>query len=360
MDIKTDKIFIQIASYRDNELVPTIKDCIANSDKPDNLVFGICWQHGENEDLSEYLSKPNFKIISVHYSASNGCCWARSIIQKLYDNEEYTLMLDSHHRFVKGWDTILIKMFKDLKNKGIQKPLITSYLPKYIPISENENLPNNNLSDNDVYMLEEREMVPKQMIFREFTIDGHILPKGHSIENHQSLNEPIKSIFFSAHFAFVEGNFVNDVPYDPKLYFIGEEFSICVRAFTKGYDLFHPHILIAWHYYKRLSSVKHWDDDKKWFEKDLRSKKYFQTIFSNFDTYGIGKVRSIDDYIKYSELDFMDDYFNYDIFENYFDHKNKINLNNKINLENKTSKIEHDWENIKKNDDLYFLDDFND
>ena len=35
------KIFIQIASYRDPELLFTIKDCINNANKPNNLVFAI-------------------------------------------------------------------------------------------------------------------------------------------------------------------------------------------------------------------------------------------------------------------------------------------------------------------------------
>ncbi len=38
------KIFIQIASYRDPQLIPTIKDCIDKSKKPENLRFGICRQ----------------------------------------------------------------------------------------------------------------------------------------------------------------------------------------------------------------------------------------------------------------------------------------------------------------------------
>ena len=33
------KIFIQIASYRDPQLIPTIKDMLANAKKPKNLVL---------------------------------------------------------------------------------------------------------------------------------------------------------------------------------------------------------------------------------------------------------------------------------------------------------------------------------
>ena len=53
MEQTNNKIFIQIASYRDPELIHTIDNCIENSDNPENLNFGICWQHDEKEDLSK-------------------------------------------------------------------------------------------------------------------------------------------------------------------------------------------------------------------------------------------------------------------------------------------------------------------
>jgi hypothetical protein len=39
-----ETIFISIASYRDPELLPTLRDCIANAKQSDRLVFGICRQ----------------------------------------------------------------------------------------------------------------------------------------------------------------------------------------------------------------------------------------------------------------------------------------------------------------------------
>ena len=36
-----NRIFVQIASYRDPELVPTIKSMLENAKKPKNLRFGI-------------------------------------------------------------------------------------------------------------------------------------------------------------------------------------------------------------------------------------------------------------------------------------------------------------------------------
>lgn len=281
-----NKIFIQIASYRDTQLIPTLKDCIQNADKPENLTFGICWQHDETENLTEFLNDERFKIISIHYNKSKGCCWARNLLQSLYNDEEYTLQLDSHHRFIQGWDTTLIDMYKKLVNNGISKPLITTYLPSYNP-------------ENDPI---ERVQCPWQISFKEYTKDHQVLFIPSHINNWQSLTEPVLAKFYSAHFAFASGSFVKEVPHDPLLYFTGEEMSITVRAYTHGYTLYHPHILIAWHEYTRNYRNKHWGDHKDWWKIDKFSKEHYLTIFHNYGIYGLGKERTIEDYLHFSEV----------------------------------------------------------
>jgi hypothetical protein len=289
-----NKIFIQIASYRDPELLPTIKNCIENADQPDNLTFGICWQHATEDlwdNLNDYINDIRFKVISIHYSQTKGCCWGRNKLQQLYDGEEYTLQLDSHHRFIKGWDTILINMFNQLKEKGHEKPLITTYLPSYNP----ENDPNG------------RKLVPWKIDLKEITKEKQVLFIPSNIANFSLLTEPISAKFYSAHFAFTTGQFIKEVPHDPHLYFTGEEMSITVRAYTYGYTLFHPHIVIAWHEYTRKNRTKQWDDDKEWWKKDLHSKKHYLQIFSNIDKpYGLGSQRTLQDYISFSGVNFLD------------------------------------------------------
>ena len=103
-------IYLQIASYRDAELLPTLRDCHSKAAHPENLRFGICWQHDETEGLSEFLRDPRFRMIEVPYPESKGVCWARNAIQALYAGETYTLQLDSHHRFVADWDVKLMRL----------------------------------------------------------------------------------------------------------------------------------------------------------------------------------------------------------------------------------------------------------
>ena len=50
---------------------------------------------------------------------------------------------------------------------------------------------------------------------------------------------------------FADGKFCKEVLYDPHYLFHGEEINLTVRAFTHGYDLFHPHKPVVYHEYSQ-------------------------------------------------------------------------------------------------------------
>jgi hypothetical protein len=297
--IKKDKIFIQIASYRDPQLLPTLRDCIEKAKHPENLVFSIAWQHSHDDEwdnLDEFKNDSRFRIIDINHKISKGACWARYMLQQTYDNEEYTFQLDSHHRFIENWDEELIGMIKHLQSKGHAKPLLTSYISSFDP----ENDPQG------------RNMVPWKMNFDRFIPEGAIFFLPAAIDNHSTLTEPIPARFYSAHFCFTIGEFVKEVPHDPQYYFHGEEISIAVRAFTWGYDLFHPHKIIAWHEYTRKGRTKQWDDDKDWGNRNSESHRRNRKLFEmdgevrdiNFCIWGFGYIRTLRDYEKYAGISF--------------------------------------------------------
>ena len=62
------KIFVQIAAYRDPQLVPTIKDMLANAKKPKNIVLGIARQYSPEDgfdNLDEYRKDKRFRILDI-------------------------------------------------------------------------------------------------------------------------------------------------------------------------------------------------------------------------------------------------------------------------------------------------------
>jgi glycosyltransferase involved in cell wall biosynthesis len=294
-----NSIFIQIASYRDPQLVPTIIDMLDKSKYPDNLTIGIAWQHSAEDSwdsLDEFKNDIRFKIIDINYKESKGVCWARNKVQSLYSGQKYTLQLDSHHRFAQNWDETLIQMLCDLQNEGYSKPLITSYIPSFDP----DDYPNS------------RILTPWKMNFDRFIPEGAVFFLPSSFDTWDDNTKPLPARFYSAHFAFTLGQFCQEVQHNPEYYFHGEEISIAVRAYTHGYDLFHPHKVVCWHEYTRKGRTKQWDDDKEWIKKNdachLKNRQLFKMDGENtdidFGIYGFGSVRTLRDYEKYSGLSF--------------------------------------------------------
>ena len=297
-------IFVQIASYRDPELVPTIKDCIAKAKHPERLTFGVCWQNSPDEsEVEDFLkSVPKLTYLNVPHFSSRGLCWARSLIQKMYKGEDYTLQIDSHHRFVEGWDTELEHMVELTESP---KPIIGSYCEQYYPLEP----------DKEVLKR------PFHMVGKRFTPNGTIVFVPEVIPNFEKLTKPVRARFVSGHFFFTVGQHCEEYRYDPNIYFCGDEISLSVRSFTLGYDLFHPYKHLLWHEYSRKLRVKHWDDfvlenkktgkiEKMWHEIDkegyVRLRQMLREEDNGLDLgeYDLGNVRSHKEYEDYAGINF--------------------------------------------------------
>ena len=197
-------------------------------------------------------------------------------------------------RFEKDWDDTLIKMVKQLQKKGFEKPLLTGYVSSFNP-------------DNDPA---ERIREPWRMVFDRFIPEGAVFFLPETIPGWEKLKEPVTARFYSAHFAFTLGKFSEEVQHDPEFYFHGEEISIAARAYTHGYDLFHPHKVVVWHEYTRKGRTKQWDDDKDWVTKNNVSHAKNRQLFAmdgeevtiDFGKYGFGTERTLRDYEIYSGL----------------------------------------------------------
>lgn len=323
-----NSIFVQIASYRDSQLIPTLLDLIDKARKPDLLRIVVCWQHASDETPSTFWRQGFGKwrvttangwarhlleyrgavveLIDVPHLQTRGACWARNLIQQCYGGERYTLQLDSHHRFVDHWDTIVIDMLESLRDKS-EKPVLTAYLPAFDP--ENHAAPNG---------------PPQFMCFDRFGIEGVVMFRGRHLRADESGTQPVMARFYSAHFAFADGHFAEAVRHDPQFFFLGEEISIAARAFTHGYDLYHPHRVIAWHEYTRRHRVKMWDDhtdqakqrgeiDAHWVERDIIAYRRNRALLgvdgqtydpADFGPYGLGTRRTLAEYEAYAGIRF--------------------------------------------------------
>lgn len=322
-------IFVQIASYKDPQLIPTLTDMIKNAEHPELLRVVVCWQHGADDSIEDFLDNgfqmvstdisdikdkvhtltntATIELIDIHYLDTHGACWARNKIQQYYNGEKYTLQLDSHHRFVEKWDTLLIDMLESVRDVS-PKPLLTAYISSFDP----ENDPSGRVNE------------PWKMDFDRFIPEGAVFFRPSTIDDWRERDRPMLSRFYSAHFAFADGSFATEVQHDPEYFFHGEEISIGVRAFTHGYDLYHPHRVIAWHEYTRKGRVKVWDDhttqQKKkgkitedWVERNDKCHKRNRILFGmdgesqdqlDFGKYGFGTVRTVKQFEEYAGMSF--------------------------------------------------------
>ena len=240
---------------------------------------------------------------------SKGPCWARHRLQSFYQNEDYFLQIDSHTQFEKDWDLALINQLNSIKGLSddayFSKPIITSYPRGFEVINlENEEFKLDSIDDL-VYSIAYR----KDSMFMRDLFSRQI---GRPLKTDQ----PVHGYLLAAGCLFADGCFVKEVPYDPNYYFYGEEISMMLRAFTKGFSIFHTPNIPIFHLYNNDPETSgrqlHWnpDEDKnritKWHELEKQSiQRLTDLIEGNLEEFwSLGKVSTLDDYTNLSGLDY--------------------------------------------------------
>jgi hypothetical protein len=303
-----EKIFIQIASYRDPQLSKTIASCINNAVNPERLTFGIVNQYAEqdtfNSDLDPYRSDSRFTFMDVIWYESNGACWARTRTQHMYKGETYTLQLDSHMRLAAGWDEYLIQC---MQITGSEKPFLTAYVAAYEAEKEDE---------NTVY----EPTIGYMMVPNRMTHDAsvHTIGTSFPLVDGELVSKPMPARFASGHFYFTLGKHCLEYQYDENMYFDGEEIHLAVVSYTLGYDLYHPDKNYLWHDYCSYERSKHWGDHAEvkdhvtlpWWRRDQIAKQRLKKLFGveeNLQDMGkhrLGSVRTLEEYEAYAGIDF--------------------------------------------------------
>ncbi len=280
-------IFVQIASYRDPELVATVDDALQKATYPYNLSFGIVWQGKPGEDGIPLQRLDCCRLLLIDSDRSRGVCWARAKTQTLWDGEPYVLQIDSHMRFVPGWDELLLTLLQQCPSP---KPLLTAYPPPYTPPD----------------ILHPGE--PTRLGACHFNDQGCLsLASALSVRDY---DQPQPGMFIAAGFWFAAAAFLQEVPYDPQLYFYGEETNLAVRAWTHGWDIYHPHRIVCHHEYTRPGKPRHWEDHPHWWQLDQIAQQRLRQLLNlepgadRLGRYGLGRCRQLRDYETFSGVNF--------------------------------------------------------
>jgi hypothetical protein len=95
---------------------------------------------------------------------------------------------------------------------------------------------------------------------------------------------------------------------------VGEEILHSIRFYTHGWDIFTPTQNVVFHEYTRATKPKIWTDNPYYIDVPAFDKvKYYLKLMDNvnvrddlkynLEKYGLGSVRSLEDYYKFAGID---------------------------------------------------------
>ena len=341
-----DKILIEIASYHDPQLLNTINSAIIQADYPDRVYFAVCYQGDETEDLEKLKKIKNCKIKWLKEKESRGSCYARYLCQQMLEDEKYVYQIDSHMRFVKHWDTLIINELLSLNDK---KAAISFYpqncTEEMMTLPLNDKVFDNPTAGGMMYVVGFRD---KDSPFVKILCE--------SMEKNDPRAHKRNAVISGGNFfAFSEAH--KEAIHDPDMYFYGDELFMSISLFTHGWNVYNSDLCYIYHQYNRknqkFSKVENAIDNEKNRLYDLLKHKNNKAYLKK---YNIGTERTIEEYEKFSGIDFENRiiYLNAETGElENEQYKNKISYFSK-----KKSELENN-QNKKEKIDVIVVDIFN-
>lgn len=294
------KIFVSVASYRDTELSKTINSLISNADNPENLRVVILSQDQKKKhpDFSKYK---NVELIEMDFRKARGAGYARKVLMEHYNGEDYFFQIDSHERFAKHWDTKILQMMKQAQEDAKTDKVILSQYPAPYTV---------HTGNRDYYIKNDKDFWDR-VSWTSVVNTWYGAWAGHRQEI-EDRTKPHPSYTILAGYLFTLGSFVEEIPYDERISFMGEELCIAIRAYTRGWKIYAPQEMLVWHFYTRKDRPKVWsqmDDsmrEHKWVDLEMQSKKIQEQILRGKEegVYGIGDRKKYLEYQKMIGIDF--------------------------------------------------------
>ncbi|KAL0054937.1 hypothetical protein WJX82_004792 [Trebouxia sp. C0006] len=177
--------------------------------------------------------------VRIHWQEATGPCKARHLAHHLWNGEQFHLQIDSHMRFVPGWDSKLKHMLQQAEQMAaFGKAVISTYPPPYEGEGPAASLP--------------PTLDPNIMLAQGFDQDGMLRLVGKSVPAGLTPGV-VPAQFWAAGFSFSRAQLIMEVPYDPDLPFLffGEEMSMLARMWTNGWDVMAPTQAVCFHLWSR-------------------------------------------------------------------------------------------------------------
>lgn len=289
-------------------------------------------------EYEKYCKNGQVRVLYMHHMESLGPSMARYYASKLWGGETFVMQIDSHLHFAHHWDA---KYVEDIKlTRSFPKSLLSTYPPgfdqyKFLPKHFRKKNPHFNVTaiDSDTVL----ESPGTRLCGCGIPKDGkdgivHI-NQGRSYRGGEL--RPTQIPFLGAGFVFFRGDFFAEIPFDPYLpwTFMGEEILLSMRAWTHGWNLYAPRKNLILHEYrpgitgipKFVGAVN--ENAKKgkngfkngWLQKrtlrriknicgyplhttELIEKDNQTFVLVDKENYGLGTVRTWEEFMEFSEL----------------------------------------------------------
>jgi hypothetical protein len=316
-------IFVSIASYRDEEIVKTVRSIYENASRPEDLTICVISQElRNNHPKLDFIPEDQLILVKVHAKDAKGAGYARKLAVEEYRGEDFFFQTDSHMRFAEGWDSKLIDMYHvAVEKQGTDKIILSQFPAPYMPLTDG----------TDHYVLGDEDFWDEPSwttVVNTWT--GVWAGNREKIED---MSSPHYSHTILAGLLFAPGKVVEEIPYDERISFMGEELCFAIRAFTRGWHIYAPNEMVCWHFYKREERPKIWKDNmagRSWTDIEMRSQRVQRDVLLGVEqgTFGIGDYQK---YLEYQEMIGIN-------FEEFYEK----DLSDKVNLGLVTQEIEFD------------------
>ncbi|XXQ31119.1 Glycosyltransferase 2-like domain-containing protein [Plasmodiophora brassicae] len=316
-----DSIFVSIASFRDNLCRETVAALFANANRPERVFVGICDQLVVSDpddrpclDMVDERFRPQIRVVQVPADRGAGPTHARYIASKLWAGETWFMQIDSHTKFLKGWDDHLVAMIKRLPDP--ERSIVTHY-----PVGSDTVLGD---APRPWICRSTHDNAPPGLIIQlpETCNDDNMSP-GIALDD-RGQKTTCFTPFLGAGFFAGRSTLLHDAPFDPYLKFLfhGEELLIAARLWTSGWELYTPSANLVSHAYGgRPKNV--FVQVPTWFVHAHASEARARALLRNplemdkegdyakysraeMDELGMGTVRRLEDYLEYAGVDLID------------------------------------------------------
>lgn len=283
----------------------TLNELVSKARHPDMLRIAVVDQgiEDQRDKIAALPYAKQIRYVFIHDADTLGVSWARSLAMTLYDEEEWFMQIDSHMYFEKHWDSSLRSQIAALLPLSV-KPILTTYPYGFEMVDGKAECPI--VTSAQVLILRPKD----DDVLTPTSVTLHFHAK------HMTMDEPAVGCHIAGGFIFCSGSLVEEVPYDPYLYFHGEEQSMAVRAFTRGWDIFHPKVIPMYHLYKKNDTPydsHHWNKAEE--KGRVFSIAYLQGRAKDrlcrlvrgelYGMYGLGNARTMEQFKLISGIDYV-------------------------------------------------------